>query len=145
MWDGVAFTYAVYHIPLELWTQLLPRKDNQIQFAELAGVLLAWATFRKEIAGNVWSTFQDNQAVERALLKATGGSQEVNTAVGRLWLEIADTGTAFAVWRVESAANVADAPSRQSFYQLRTLLATQVPAVMPPWALDLWSKQQSPA
>jgi hypothetical protein len=120
-------------------------KDNQIQFAELEDVLLARATFIKENAGSVWSTFQDNQAVERALLKATGGSQEVNTAVGRLLLEIADTATALAVWRVESPSNVAVAPSRQSFHQLRTLLAAQVPAVMPPWALDLWSKQQSPA
>jgi len=144
LWDGASYFFTVFHIPPVLWNQLLPRKDNQIQFAELAGVLLAWGTFRMQLHGNYWSTFQDNQAVERALLKASGGTPECNAAVGKFWQEMAVAAAAFTVWRVESHANIADGPSRQKFDELRQLGALQVPSVLPAWALDLWAKQAGP-
>ena len=49
------------------WEQLLLLKDEQIQFAELAGTVLTWYTFKDRLAGSLWTCFMDNQAVERCL------------------------------------------------------------------------------
>jgi len=121
LWDGARCFFTVFHIPPLLWNQLLPRKDNQIQFAELAGVVLAWGTFRMQLHGNYWSTLQDDQAVERVLLKASGGTPECNAAVGKFWQERAVAAAAFIVWRVGSHADIVEGPSRQNFDELRQL------------------------
>ena len=110
----------------------------------LAGVLLAWGTVRLQLLRNYWSTFQDNQAVERALLKASGGTPVRNAAVVKLWQEFAEAAAAFTVWRVESHASIAGGPLRQKFDVLRQLGALQVPPGLPARELGLRAKQAGP-
>ena len=51
-------------------------------------------------------------------MKGGGGGPESNTAVGRLWLELAAASVDLHVARVESGANPADGPTRDFFMVL---------------------------
>jgi len=139
------FLYTTYVIEESVWAQLLPRKDEQIQFAELAGTLLTWSTFKSVLQGAQWTCFMDNQSIEKCIIKGSGGSPEANLAVGRLWLELSETRTAFEVWRVESHANVADGPSRFRLDEVIELEAEYVPPLLPAWFADVWCGLQQPA
>jgi len=138
------FFYTTYKIPDQLWDQLLPRRDEQIQFAELAGTILTWCTFKEALKGMLWTCFMDNQAVEKSVIRAAGGTPESNLAIGRLWMEWASSRTAVEMWRVESHANIADGPSRSAFLELEQLGATFVDPVIPPWFEDIWCGMQQP-
>ena len=62
----------------------------------------------------------------------------MNTTIGQLWLDMAQGHTAFHGVRVESKANLADGPTRKSFFELERLEATFVAPVLPTWVFDLW-------
>ena len=83
--------------------------------------------------------FVDNNSILHALLKGSGGSPETHSCVGRLWLELAKAGAFLHVARVESAANVADGPTREDLIALARLSAKFVPPHLPEWVKDMWS------
>lgn len=56
--------------------------------------------------------------------------------VGRFWLEVAKAGVFFHVARVESAANIADGPTREDLILLQQLKAQFVPPRLPDWVHD---------
>ena len=126
-------------VPDQVWNQFLPRNDEQIGMQEFLAVPLLFHTFSALIQGSLLLLAVDNQGVLHSLLKGRSGADDINQGVGRHWLDVARMRVAMHVVRVESAANVADGPSRDEFALLRALGATYVPPVLPAWASDLWS------
>ena len=109
---------------------------------ELLAVFLAQYTFAKELAGAFWSAYVDNQGVLGALRRSSCTAPDINMMVGRFWLRVAEQRQAFFVSRVESEANVADGPTRDSFDAVRALGGRFVRPVLPDWLLDVWEMPQ---
>ena len=109
--------------PNFVWGQLLDRRDSQIGFQEMLGLLLVWGTFQSWLAGALWVSFVDNDGVLHAVMKGGGGRPECNNVVGRLWLELAAASVDLHVARVESGANPADGPARDFFEVLQRVKA----------------------
>ena len=120
-------------------SQLLERRDQQIGFQEMLAMVLGIATFTDLLRGTLLLNFCDNDGVRVSTQKGGGASPEVSHLVSHVWRTCASEQIALYVARVESHANLADAPSRGHFEDLRTLGATYVKAVLPPWAQDLWA------
>ena len=139
LWHKQQLFFTRMQTPTQLWELLLDRGDHQIQFQELLGILLVWGTFCHVLKGAAWLAFVDNNTVLHALLKGGGGGPESHMCVGRLWLELAKAGVSLHVGRVESAANIADGPTRDDLATLASLKAQWVPPLLPEWAADFWS------
>ena len=73
-----------------------------------------------------------------AISHGNGGNDETSLCIGRLWLEVAAAGVDLHVGRVESAANIADGPTRDTLRLLAQLQATFVPPELPCWLQALW-------
>ena len=125
--------------PDAMWSQLLERGDNQIGFQEMLGVLLTWATFGHLLKGSLWTSYGNNDGVLHAIANGGGGASETHACVGQLWLEVAAANTSLFVARVESKANIADAPTRDTFHHLSELEAQFVEHVLPSWLMQLWT------
>ena len=125
--------------PQWLWDQLLPRGDAQIGFQELLGVVLALGTFGSQLSGSLWVSFIDNDGVMHALLNGGGRSPEINSVIGRLWLHLAEADIDLHAARVESAANIADGPTRDYFDNLAAINARFVNPILPDWMHSIWS------
>ena len=136
-YEGTFFWTRV-RTPENVWQMLIQREDHQIGFQEFLGVLLAWTTFKGFLQGSLWIAFVDNDSVLHAITKASGGTAETSLCIGRLWLEIAVAGVDLHMGRVESAANVADGPTRDSFRFLADLKATWVEPKLPLWLESFW-------
>ena len=139
IWHNQQFLFTRMQTPAQLWKLLLDRGDHQIQFQEVLGLLLAWGTFCPLLKGAAWLAFVDNNTVLHALLTGGGGGPESHMCVGRLWLELAKSGVALHVGRVESSANIADGPTRNDLATLALLKAQWVPPLLPEWVADFWS------
>ena len=126
-------------LPPGVWGQFLTRNDDQIAMQELLAVPLAYATFGRLLAGAFWLLCVDNQGVLHALLKGRAGADDLNNAVGQVWLDMAEAGIALHVLRVESLANVADGPTRHDLSLLSELGAEFVEPVLPSWVYNLWA------
>ena len=107
--------YTFMRVPDEVWVQFLPRDDAQICMQELLAVPLLLSTFRDELSSSLALLAIDNQGVLHSIINGRGGAEDLNLAVGRLWLDLACMQVALHVVRVESAANIADGPSRDNF------------------------------
>ena len=116
----------------------IPREDNHIGILELLAPILAWATFRVELQGRLWTAFIDNQGVVHNLLRSTAASENASYLTGRFWLELATSETALYVQRVESKANVADDPTRNSTIFLQKLGAQWREPMLPGWVQEIW-------
>ena len=79
----------------------------------------------------------DNQSVLGAMTSGRAGAGDLNTGVGKTWLEVAGQGISLHLVRVESKANVADGPSRDDLTFLE-MQAEFVAPVLPDWAKKLW-------
>ena len=134
--------YTTTKTPEKLIRDLLPRKDNQINFQEMLAMVIGLTTFITLLQGSLLLTFCDNDGVRAATQKASGGSPEVAHLVSHVWKTCALRHVVMYVARVESHANVADAPSRHDFQGVSALRATFVPAVLPASAQDIWAGDQ---
>ena len=118
--------------------QLLPRRDNQITMQEFLAVPLLLATFAAPLQHSMALLAVDNQGVLGALISGRAGVDDLNMAVGKTWLMIADAMAALHVVRVESDSNIADGPTREKLEVLRSLNAEFVEPVLPDWLRSLW-------
>lgn len=136
---GGSFWWTRVQTPPKVWDLLLDRGDHQIGFQELLGVLLVWGTFSHLMNGALWMAFVDNDGVLHALTKGGGGGPESFACIGKLWLELSSSQTDLHCARVESAANIADGPTREQFELLEQLKAEWVSPRFPFWFERLWS------
>ena len=125
--------------PDDVWEQLLDRGDFQIGFQELLGLLLAWGTFGHLLKGACWLAFVDNDGVLHAVMKGGGGGPESFACIGHLWLDLAEAQVDLHVGRVESAANPADGPTRDSLALLQRMKAVWMQPRLPSWVQQFWS------
>ena len=106
--------YTRVRVPENVWGQLLPRRDNQITMQEFLAVPLLLATFAAPLQHSMALLAVDNQGVLGALISGRAGVDDLNMAVGKTWLMIADAMAALHVVRVESDSNIADGPTREN-------------------------------
>ena len=71
-------------------------------------------------------------------------SEEMNALIGHMWQWLAEVETSLFVERVESAANIADAPSQDSFEEMDNLGAVFCEPSWPPWSNDIWARTEIP-
>ena len=130
--------YTYLDAPPAVLDQLLHRQDSQINFLEMLAVLLFVTTFQNIICNTAAFVFIDNNGVLGSLLRGSSKAPEVNILTGKIWLHPAEWSWA-PVWaRVESAANIADGPSRHDFTQVESLEAVLFAPVLPKWLSNLW-------
>ena len=130
--------YTTLVVPDSVWAQLLPRRDDQIMMQEYLAIPLLLATFSGILQSNLLLLAVDNQSVLGAMTSGSAGAEDLNTGIGKTWLEVASQGISLHLVRVESKANVADGPSRDDLSFLEELQATYVAPVLPDWARALW-------
>ena len=85
--------------------------------------------------------FVDNDGVTAAFINGSSNCPEVNAMVAVFWLQIAELQADSVFHRVESAANIADGPTRpdkEGISVLTAVGAEERPACLPGWLLDLW-------
>ena len=130
--------YTDMVLPQTVWDQLIDRSDHQIQFQEFAAVALALSSF--DIDESLIVVFIDNNSVLHSVLKGSAKlNQELNNAIGKLWLHMSQHNIAPFFLRVESKANVADDPSRGCTKFLDSLGAKRVQPILPKWFYQVWS------
>ena len=77
------------------------------------------------------------------MIHGSATSGDINNITGKIWLDIANLRAGMHIERVESAANIADGPTRDFMVQANRFGAQEVPPVMPQWIEHIW--QQIPA
>ena len=90
---------------------LLPRQ-KQIVALELVTVLVAYTTWRPHLRGKPFQLYIDNDAANRALTTGFSSRSDLARLAGLWWLIMARDGAAPWLWRVPSAVNPADYPTR---------------------------------
>ena len=88
----------------------------------------------------------DNDGVTAALIKGSSNCPEVNSMVAVFWLQVARLRADSVFHRVESAANIADGPTRpekDGISFLTALGAVECPALLPGWLVDVWQPYAS--
>ena len=133
------FFYTMLAVPLCIWQSLLHREDNQIGVQETLAVALALGTFPHFLPRSRIVCYVDNDGARASMMKGASHSPEINTLVGRMWLEMATLQASFFSARVETHANIADGPSRGDCSLMVRLGACWVAPALPRWAHDLWS------
>ena len=119
--DKYYYTESV--VPQHIWDQLLETGDHQIGFQEMLAVVMLAETFSDLLTNTLWSCFMDNQGVLLGLIKEACRLPEVNFAIARLWIHMAEEEIGLQAWRVESKANVADGPTREYYVVVNMLNA----------------------
>ena len=136
--DSIDWSYTDTTLPEAIWTQLLDRSDHQIAYQEFAAVALAFASWN--LKDTMVVVHIDNNTVLHSILKGSAKiNQELNIAIGKMWLDCAKNNMALHFLRVESKANVADDPSRGRFDILVDLGAKRVEPILPEWFGQVWS------
>jgi hypothetical protein len=131
LWTGECWYYTVYTVPQTLWDQFLPREDNQIGMQELLAFPLAVLTFADLLEDTLGICFIHNDGVLSSLLKGSNTALDANLCVGQIWLDLTRLKVGMLLARVESGANVADAPSRDEFSFLTRVKAVFRKPIMP--------------
>ena len=128
--------------PDELIQQFIPRGDNYIGLLELIGVVLTWTTFKVALKGSYWTCYCDNSGVVHSTTSGVAHgmvSQDANNIIGRLWMEMASSDTAFYIAQVETAANGSDEVTRVENSKLvEELGATWMEPCIPEWFNCVW-------
>ena len=125
-------------VPEDVWECFLTRNDDQIGMQELLAIPLALETFSNEIEGSLCSLYIDNNGVLGGLIRGSSVAADLNQAIGHLWLDIARLQIGLFAVRVESAANIADGPTREFLSLLGELGASFVPPRLPKWCENVW-------
>ena len=139
LWTGEEILVAGGLVPGSIVQQLLLRGDNQIGVAECLAIIGAMYTFREQLRGSMVSAYVDNQGVLGSIVKGSSASPEVNLMAARFGLQAAIERVAIDVFRVESAANIGDGPSRGVYTALQPLGYRSCQLIWPEWLDDLWS------
>ena len=105
---------------------------------------MALANFQTAVTDAAVIIYIDNDGVVGALLAGAGAAPDANMLNADFWLRAAQHNIAIQLWRVESKANVADAPSRGSFDELRDWDAVEVRPILPPVVHQLWHDLVTP-
>jgi len=126
-----------------LEAQLLDR-ETQIAAYELAALVMILETFQEELRGTLWQCWLDSDVVRGGISNGSvkGTAVDLNLIVGKWWLQVAQLNIGFWSWRVPSAQNVADGPTRKDLREMWLLGAVEVDAKMPMWINDLWAPPQ---
>ena len=84
----------------------------------------------------------NNAAVEIAISKgsAKGVAEDINTIICRTWVAAFQHKTALYIELVESEANCADEPTRETWICVRALGAMEISPRWPGWIDDLWGR-----
>ena len=106
---------------------------------ELVAIPMLLATFPDLLSDAQLNLFVDNDGVLGAMLKGTACPVDMCNRIGSTWLTINHMRLSLLLGRVESAANVADAPSRDSLDLLLRLGAKFRSPRLPEWLDDMWS------
>ena len=132
------FLFTRMRVPEAVWVQLLPREDHQIGMQELLAVPLLLATFQDQLQNALLTVAIDNQGVLLALISGRAGVDDMNMSIGRTWLQVAASSIGLHAVRVESAANLADGPTREDLSEMERIGARFVEPVLPDWVYCIW-------
>jgi len=119
--------------------QFLERGDNNIGNLEAVAVVLGLATFADDLSGCDTLVYVDNQGVMFGFMNGVARAPETAAMVGEFWLKAAALEASFFFWRVETHANVADGPTRDSFDDVLRLGCVETRPVWPKFLKDLWA------
>ena len=133
------FWYTYSLVPSYIVDQLLERGDNQIGVAECLALIVFLASFRHLLKDTLLTLYTDNQGVLGSVINGSSTAPEMNMIVGSIWLRVAADHISLDVYRVESAANIADGPSRFMFDLMLELNAQYTNVVWPECCRDLWT------
>ena len=106
-------------VSAQICAQLLHREDDLISYQEFLAVPLGYYTFQLSDVHSL--TFIDNDGVLGGVIKGSSKLLEVNSGIGRLWLDMASSHIALMLARAEREANAADGPTRGMFDYLNRL------------------------
>jgi len=137
---GGRFFYTSQRTPDVVWNQLLPRRDHQIGIQETLAIVLGLSTFADLLRGALLVCFCDNEGVKAAMSRGASVCPESSAMVGDMWMLVARERIGLFVARVESKANIADAPSRDDASVMQAMGAQFVDPVLPSWLNDIWSR-----
>ena len=105
---------------------------------------MALDTFGADLQGSAWDDYVDNQGVLGAIKKGGSKALDLNCVIGQFWIALAKRNIAMRILRVQSAANIADEPTRGSTAWADRVAATFVTPVIAPWLTDPWCAPQFP-
>ena len=98
--------------PAQILHDLVQRNDGMIGVFELLAVLLVLETWKETLRHARWQAYIDNDGVLYSIINASSRATDVNLIVGKLWKSLHTLATDLTAFRVESNANIGDAPSR---------------------------------
>ena len=104
----------------------------------MLAVSLGVSTFVHLMRGALVISYVDNDGARAAIQHGGNRSYEVSHLVHYLWIEVSRQSVGWYTARVESHANIADAPSRGDLSAMRALGAIMYAPRWPEWALELW-------
>ena len=109
---------------------------------ELLAVLLVVETWREALRYARWQAYIDNDGVLYSIINASSKASDVNLIVGKLWRNLHTLATDLIAVRLESKANIGDAPSRledeEELHDLKHLGAEFVNPRLPPFLYTVW-------
>ena len=100
--------------PAQVLDNLVQRNDGMIGVLELLAVLLVLETWKETLQYARWQAYIDNDGVLYSIINASSRASDVNLIVGKLWKSLHTLSTDLIAFRIESKANIGDAPSRVS-------------------------------
>ena len=141
--DGGKFEYTRMEAPAQVLDDLVQRNDGMIGVLELLAVLLVLETWKEALQYARWQAYIDNDGVLYSIINASSRASDVNLLVGKLWKSLHTLSTDLTAFRIESKANIGDAPSRLSdeeeLHDLKYLGATFVKPRLPPFLFSVWA------
>ena len=113
----------------------LVRRSTQIIAFELWAAAIAILTFVIP-EGSDAHVYVDNQSALRCLINTYSSSPDLNNIAGGVMYELSSHLLRAHFSYVESAANLADGPSRNDLRLMQQVGAREVEPVLPAWAID---------
>ena len=141
--DGGKFEYTRMEAPAQVLDDLVQRNDGMIGVLELLAVLLVLETWKEALQHARWQAYIDNDGVLYSIINASSRASDVNLIVGKLWKSLHTLSTDLTAFRIESKANIGDAPSRlndeEELHDLKHLGANFVNPRLPPFLFRVWA------
>ena len=129
--------------PTQVLDDLVQRNDGMIGVLELLAVLLVLETWKDALQYARWQAYIDNDGVLYSIINASSRASDVNLIVGKLWKSLHTLSTDFTAFRIESKANIGDAPSRlndvEELHDLKHLGAEFANPRLPPFLYTIWA------
>ena len=101
-------------------------------------------TWQSKMQQNLLTVWEDNTVALYGIIRGSSRSPEVNAMVAVLWTEIARLCIGMQAYKVASAANLADHPSRGKTTHMDTLGADEIDAVWPEFMKEFYLFQELP-